>query len=272
MDEETPMEPEKKNDAEDKPPVLKEEALALAKAGALAAANAIEDTEERAAALEAIATATAEKEPEKVPPASYVKRRRENANTGVGIGVLLQVIGFCALRSEDGVSGVGIALILLSLPPFIWGCMNYAESKGYHKEMGLIGLLGIIGLIVLVVLPDKFPVPVDRLPVPRRRKIVGWISLMLGFALIVCGGTFSWAHSRAQSSPEWKGKIEMAEAFYQYKPGTDNIEIERLSWYNWLLYHEDAAAFLIFFGGCLIIASLVMLGYRRKKPSARDCQ
>ena len=98
MDEETPMEPEKNNDAKDKPPVLKDEAIALAKAGdlpgALAAANAIEDTEERAAALEAIATATAEKEPEKVPPASYVKRRRENANTGVGIGVFLQVIGF----------------------------------------------------------------------------------------------------------------------------------------------------------------------------------
>ena len=101
MDEETPMEPEKKNEAGDKPPVLKDEAIALAKAGdlpgALAAANTIEDTEERAAALEAIATATAEKEPERIPPASYVKRRRENANTGVGIGVLLQVIGFCAL-------------------------------------------------------------------------------------------------------------------------------------------------------------------------------
>ena len=41
--------------------------------GALVAANTIEDTEERAAALEAIATATAEQEPEKVPPASYVK-------------------------------------------------------------------------------------------------------------------------------------------------------------------------------------------------------
>ena len=137
------MELEKNEDAEDKPLVLKDEAITLAKAedlpGALAAANAIEDTEERAAALEAIATATAEKEPEKVPPASYVKRRRENANTGAGIGFFFQVIGFFALRSEDGVSGVGIALILLSLLPFILGCMNYAEAKGYSKEVGLIG-------------------------------------------------------------------------------------------------------------------------------------
>jgi len=65
------MEPEKNNDAEDKPPVLNDEAIALAKAGdlpgALAAANMIEDAEERAAALEAIATATAENEPEEGP-------------------------------------------------------------------------------------------------------------------------------------------------------------------------------------------------------------
>ena len=79
---------------------------------------------------------------------------------------------------------MGIALILLSIPLFVWGCMNYAESKGYHKEVGLIGLLGIIGLIVLVVLPDKFQ---SLMPVPRMRKIVGWISLMLGIALVVWG-------------------------------------------------------------------------------------
>ena len=261
------MKPEKNDDTENKSSVLKDEAIALAKAGdlpgALAAANTIEDTEERAATLEAIATATAEKEPEKVkvPPASYVKRRRENANTGVGIGVLLQVIGFCALRSEDGVSGVGIALILLSIPLFVWGCMNYAESKGYHKEVGLIGLLGIIGLIVLVVLPDKLQVPVARLPVPKMRKKVGWISLKLGIALIVCGfGLLSWVHS----SPERRTAYELAKHGFQLIEGTN--QFEPISWYNWLLYHEAAAGFPIFLGGCLIFASLVMLLYRRKKP------
>jgi hypothetical protein len=193
-----------------------------------------------------------------------VKRRRENTNTGVGIAFFFQVIGFLELRREDAVSGVGIALILLSIPLFVWGCMNYAESKGYHKKVGLIGLLGIIGLIVLVALPDKLPVPVDRLPVPRKRKIVGWISLMLGLALIVCGGAFSLAHSRAQSSPEQRAAYKIAEYGFQLIEGTDRLE--PISWDNWLLYHEDAAGSLIFFGGCLIIASLVMLGYRRKKP------
>ena len=240
------MKPEKNNDAKDKPPVLKDEAIALAKAGdlpgALAAANAIEDTEERAAALEANAAATAEKAAEKVPPASYVKRRRENANTGVGIGVLLQVIGFCALRSEDGVSGVGIALILLSIPLFVWGCLNYAESKGYHKEVGLIGLLGIIGLIVLVVLPDKFQ---SLMPVPRMRKIVGWISLMLGIALIVWGfGARSWLKAQERSyahfSLEQKTSYNLAKAGFLYIPETDAFE--PLSWYKRCQYSKGAAA------------------------------
>ena len=120
--------------------------------------------------------------------------------------------------------------------------------------------MGIIGLIVLVLLPDRF---ITYLPVPRKRKKVGWIALMLGIALIVCGfGLLSWVHS----SPEWKTAYELAEAGYQYKPGTDNIEIERLSWYNWLLYHPVAAGFLIFFGSCLIVASPFILFYRRKKP------
>jgi formate dehydrogenase maturation protein FdhE len=68
---ESNMKPETNEDTEDKSSApMKDKALALAKAGdllgALAAANTIEDAEERAAALEAIATA--EKEPEKVPP------------------------------------------------------------------------------------------------------------------------------------------------------------------------------------------------------------
>ena len=262
------MKPEKKNNAEDKPPVLKEEAIALAKAGdlpgALAAANTIEDAKERAAALEAIATATAEQE--QAPPVVDVAQKRRDTNTGVGIGFFFQVIGFFALRSEIHSSGVGIALILLSLPPFIWGCMNYAESKGYHKEVGLIGLLGIIGLIVLVVLPDKFQ---SLMPVPRMRKIVGWISLMLGIALIVWGfGARSWLQEKKNSYANWS--LEQQMAFIDAKSGywinPETGDFERLSWYNRLLYRKDTAASLIFFGGWPIVASLVMLGYRRKKP------
>ena len=233
--------------------------------GALAAANAIEDTEERAAALEAIASATAEKE--QAPPVVDVAQKRRDTNTGVGIGFFFQVIGFFALRSENHSSGVGIALILLSIPLFVWGCMNYAESKGYHKEMGLIGLLGIIGLIVLVVLPDKFQ---SLMPVPRMRKIVGWISLMLGIALVVWGfGARSWLHAQKSSyahfSREQKTSYNLAKDGFLYIPETDAFE--PLSWYKRYQYSERAAASLIFFGSWPIVASLVMLGYRRKKLS-----
>ena len=262
------MKPEKNENAEDKPPVLKDEAIALAKAGdlpgALAAANTIEDTEERAAALEAIATATAEQE--QAPPVVDVAQKRRDTNTGVGIGFVLQVAGIFVLQSGSGATILGIVLILLSLPPLIWGCMNYAEAKGYSKEEGLIGLLGIIGLIVLVVLPDKLQVPVARLPVPKMRKKVGWISLKLGIALIVCGfGLLSWVHS----SPEWITAYELAKHGFQLIEGTN--QFEPISWYNWLRYKEAPAGFSILLGDCLIFASLVMLLYRRKKPQPESC-
>ena len=98
------MKPETNEDTEDKSSApMKDKALALAKAGdlpgALAAANTIEDAEERAAALEAIATATAEQE--QAPPVVDVAQKRANANTGVRIGVIMQVFGFYALQTDD---------------------------------------------------------------------------------------------------------------------------------------------------------------------------
>ena len=181
------MEPEKNNDAEDQPPILKDEAIALAKAGdlpgALAAANTIEDAEERAAALEAIATATAEQE--QAPPVVDVAQKRANANTGVRIGVIMQVFGFYALQTDDNGFIPGILFILLSLPPFIWGCMNYAAAKGYTKEVGLLGLLSIIGLNILVLLPDKLrDGPKARIPL---RKIWMLVELVFGLGLVTVG-------------------------------------------------------------------------------------
>ena len=90
---------------------------------------------------------------------------------------------------------------------------------------------------------------------------MGWISLMLGIALIVCGfGLLSWVHS----SPEGRTAYELAENGFQLIEGTDRFE--PISWYNWLLYHIAPPGFPIVLGGSLIFASLVMLLYRRKKP------
>ena len=271
------MEPEKNNDAEDKSPVLKDEAIALAEAGdlpgALAAANAIEDTEERAAALEAIATATAEQE--QAPPVVDVAKKRWNTNTGVGIGALLQMGGlFVALigwaNSEIKFIILGLVLILVSIPVFIWGCMNYAESKGYSKVVGLVGLLGFIGLTVLVLLPEK--VSTD-LPVSRL-KDVGWICMLVGWVIFVWGlWAFSWVQTQKSSYPlslEQRQKIALAESGFQYKPGT--TDIEPLGWYKRALYgmHADAPFLFLYIGGCLVYISLFMIIYRRKKPQPEN--
>ena len=94
----------------------------------------------------------------------------------------------------------------------------------------------------------------------KMRKKVGWISLKLGIALIVCGfGLLSWVHS----SPEWITAYELAKHGFQLIEGTN--QFEPISWYNWLRYKEAPAGFSILLGGCLIFASLVMLLYRRKK-------
>ena len=84
-----------------------------------------------------------------------LSERRRNTNVGVGIGVLLQLAGLFLARTDGTAAILGLVLILISIPVFIWGCMNYAEGKGHSKWVGLVGLAGIIGLIVLIVLPDK---------------------------------------------------------------------------------------------------------------------
>lgn len=81
--------------------------------------------------------------------------KKTKTNIGVGIGVILQLAGFALSGVGENPAVVGLLLILISLPVFIWGCMNYAEGKGHSKWVGLVGLAGCIGLIVLIVLPDQ---------------------------------------------------------------------------------------------------------------------
>jgi MFS family permease len=78
--------------------------------------------------------------------------KRAKANLGVGIGFVLQLIGFALLASDAG-PVIGLPLVLASLPLLVWGCMRYAEGKRYSKWVGLLGAAGIPGLIILIVLP-----------------------------------------------------------------------------------------------------------------------
>lgn len=118
-----------------------------------------------------------------------LREKRKNTNIGVGTGVLLQLAGFFFAQIGGTAAGVGLVLILISIPVFIWGCMNYAEGKGHSKWIGLVGLAGIVGLIVLIILPDQ-----DRdgsVPRSQRLKFIGLISVVAGFGLAVFG---LWLH------------------------------------------------------------------------------
>ena len=82
-----------------------------------------------------------------------LQESKTKTNIGVGIGIILEIAGNYIARTSNPTLGAIIALVGVVL--FIWGCINYAEGKGYSKWLGLLGLLSCLGLIVLVVLPDK---------------------------------------------------------------------------------------------------------------------
>lgn len=79
-----------------------------------------------------------------------------NTNIGVGIGIVLEIIGYVVRTHSPGLVALGLVIGLVGTVIFIWGCMNYAEGKGYSPWLGLIGLLSCVGLIVLLLLPDKY--------------------------------------------------------------------------------------------------------------------
>lgn len=81
--------------------------------------------------------------------------KKSNAYVGIVVGFILQLIArIFTVVSESGAT-LGLVLALLGAGFFIWGCVNYADSKGYSKWLGLLGILSCLGFIVLVLLPDK---------------------------------------------------------------------------------------------------------------------
>ena len=149
------------------------------------------------------------------------------AIVGVGMGVLLQLAGILLVQTGDAAAKFGLGLILLSLPVFIWGCINYADGKGHSKWVGLVGVAGILGLIVLIVMPDQDRTG-SRVP---WTKVLGLISMMSGFGLALLG--------------LWLDHL-----------GND-VRIERL-------LHPWPAVFMVL-GACLVIGSLPPLVLDRRR-------
>jgi uncharacterized membrane protein YidH (DUF202 family) len=117
-------------------------------------------------------------------------QKQTNTNIGVGIGVFLQLAALVLLkRTEVTAAVIGLVLILCSIPPFIWGCMNYAEGQGHSKWVGLVGLAGIIGLIVLIVLPnqERGHGLDTRGETHQFARLIWLITMLAGFGLAVLG-------------------------------------------------------------------------------------
>jgi len=167
--------------------------------------------------------------------------KKTKTNIGVGIGFILQLAGFFLPQTWDPPAILGLALtgdtaailglvlIFVSIPVFIWGCINYAEGKGHSKWVGLVGLAGIIGLIVLILLSDRdLHGSVARL---QLRKFVWLISMVAGLGFTVLG--------------RWLDHLG------------DDVRLERL-------LHPWPAVCMVL-GICLVVGSLVfMLAIRRR--------
>lgn len=78
---------------------------------------------------------------------------QRNANIGVGLGFVLQLVGFFLPEFNGDLLGIGLAIIIAGLAIFVWGTIHFAKGKGYSTRLGLLGILGISGLIVLILLP-----------------------------------------------------------------------------------------------------------------------
>lgn len=81
--------------------------------------------------------------------------KKTATNIGVGIGIVLQIAGRVLAQQSESMQVVGVLLSLVGLVAFVWGCINYAQGKGYSGALGILGLLSCLGLVILVVLPDK---------------------------------------------------------------------------------------------------------------------
>lgn len=88
-----------------------------------------------------------------------LKALQRDANLGIGFGLLFLIAGrvIGVLGSVAGDAWIVVAPILSVLGIVFWlfGCVKYAQSKGYSGAVGALGLLWLIGLLVLAALPNR---------------------------------------------------------------------------------------------------------------------
>lgn len=85
---------------------------------------------------------------------------RKNTKAGLITGIVLQFAGRQLISSGSEVPGMVLALLGAVL--FIWGCMSFAQGKGYSKWFGLLGMLSCLGLLILELMEDRHPQPEEK--------------------------------------------------------------------------------------------------------------
>ncbi len=82
-------------------------------------------------------------------------RNRTKAEILLALGVVT-IVGARILSKRVDSHGVFVLLLgLIGWIVFTYGCMGYAEGKGYSRLLGLLGLLACVGFAILVLLPDR---------------------------------------------------------------------------------------------------------------------
>ena len=62
----------------------------------------------------------------------------------------------CLLFTRGTMSAIGLVLMLMALPFYLWGCAALAQAKGYSTAIVLTFVFGgLFPLVVLLALPDK---------------------------------------------------------------------------------------------------------------------
>jgi hypothetical protein len=92
-------------------------------------------------------------------------RYKSKALIGTIVGISLFAGGLTLILTHDrGPSHthasaselIAIAMILISVPIYLWGCAALAKAKGYSTAIVLTCVLGgLFPLVVLLALPDK---------------------------------------------------------------------------------------------------------------------
>ena len=90
--------------------------------------------------------------------------KKTNTNIGVGLGTVLQLAGFGppTLGGSMPTLGVlvplhtlGVLVSFAGMALFLWGCVSYAQGKGYSGFLGLLGLLSCLGLTIMIAYPTS---------------------------------------------------------------------------------------------------------------------